>query len=151
MDDSFLTAQCDCGELQVVVTSHPAVQLVCHCRDCQAFFERPYVEAMFFRDAACEVRGAIESESLKGGTGFDKTHGACATCHTPLFVTVSALNNAIAIPAERLAALEFDPVAHIWTSQGAAPVAIPEGVQQSPGAPPESVRNLMVAAFWSES
>ena len=150
MEDPLLTAQCDCGALKVVVSAHPAVQLVCHCHECQAFFERPYVEAMFFPKTACEVHGAVASKSLQGGSGFDKAHCACARCLTPLFVTVSALNNAIAIPAERLGTLKFDPAVHIWTSQSAEAAAIPEGVLQSPDGPPQEVRDLMVAAFWGE-
>ncbi len=146
-----LSARCDCGALSISISAPPVVQLVCHCHECQAFFRRPYVGAAFFRGSECEVHGKVDATTLKGGTGFDKTHCACAKCNTPLYVTVSALKNACAISADRIASFTFEPIAHLWTSQKRADVTIPGDILQSPGAPPEEVRDIMLSGFWDQS
>ncbi len=146
--DIELSARCDCGALSISISAAPVVQLVCHCSECQAFFRRPYVKAAFFKASQCEIKGKVESTTLKGGTGFDKTHCACASCKTPLYVTVSALNKACAISADRISAFTFEPVVHLWTSQKHPDTVIPHGILQSEGAPPQEVRDAMVSGFW---
>ena len=96
----------------------------------------------------CCVQGKADSMTMKGGTGFEKTHYMCASCETPLYVTVGALNGAFAIIAGRLSPFEFKPAAHIWTSEKVDGVTIPTGMTQAAGAPPKELADAMVASFW---
>lgn len=143
-----VTARCDCGELELLVSSPPVVQLVCHCSDCQTFSGQKFVEAAFFRKESCQVKGQTRSETLDGGTGTAKVHHSCQTCGTPLFVRVGALNGAVAIMATRLAPFEFEAAAHIWTSHKAEGVTIADAMLQSPGRPPEEIVERMINGFW---
>ena len=142
------SAGCGCGALRLDVTGVPVVQLVCHCSDCQKFSGMPYVEAAFFQSDQCSVHGQADTITVKGGTGFDKTHYSCTSCKTPLYVTVAALNGAFAIAAKRLVPFKFEPQVRVWVSEKADGVTIPSGILQSPGAPPKEIIDTMVSSFW---
>ena len=142
------SARCECGALALHIKGAPVVQLVCHCNDCRAFSGMPYSELAFFQTDGLSVHGHASSTTLKGGTGFDKTHYSCASCQTPLYVTVAALNGASAVMANQLSPFKFEPQAHIWTSEKANDVTIPAGITQSPGAPPKEIADNMVSSFW---
>ena len=110
----------------------------------------PYIEAAFFQADGSSVHGDANVTTMKGGTGFDKTHYSCAICQTPLCVTVAALNGATAVMANRLSPFTFEPEAHIWTSEKADGVTIPTGITQSSGAPPKEIADAMVSSFWGK-
>ena len=147
-EPSKTSARCECGALELAITGEPVVQLVCHCSDCRAFSGTPYVEAAFFVADGCLVQGKVDSTTIKGGTGFEKTHHMCASCETPLYVTVGALNGAFAIIAGRLSRFDFKPAAHIWTAEKVDSITIPAGIAQSAGAPPKELADAMVSSFW---
>ncbi len=143
-------AHCACGELELQVSSPPIVQLTCHCRDCQAFSGRDFVDGAFFRKDSCRIRGKTASETLQGGTGADKLQHSCASCGEPLYVQVGALNGAIAILASRLSPFTFESEAHIWTSHSVDGTKIPEGVPQTSGPPPDDLVERMINGFWKQ-
>ncbi|MEH6592280.1 MAG: GFA family protein [Halioglobus sp.] len=143
-----ISARCECGALTLQIKGEPVVQLVCHCKDCRVFSGMPYIEAAFFQPDGISVRGQASSTTMKGGTGFGKTHYSCASCQTPLYVTVAALNGAAAVMANRLTPFKFEPQVHIWTSEKAHGVTIPEGITQSSGPPPKAIADTMVSKFW---
>ena len=63
------SAHCNCGELKLMVSSPPVVQLVCHCKECQDFSGLPFVKGAFFRKEDCLIEGQSSIETLVGGTG----------------------------------------------------------------------------------
>jgi len=148
METTKISARCECGALALHITEAPVAQLVCHCNECRAFTGLPFVEATFFKPDACSAEGKTDSTVMKGGTGTDKTHYACAACKTPLFVRVGALNGAWAVMANRLSPLKFEPQAHIWTSEKAEGVEIAEGMTQTAGRPPKEIVDVMISSFW---
>jgi hypothetical protein len=143
-------AQCECGALALHIEGAPVAQLVCHCSDCRAFSGMPYVEVAFFEPDACSADGQVSSTTMKGGTGSDKTHYSCAICKTPLYARVTALNGAWAVMANRISSFKFEPQAHIWTSEKADDVLIPEGITQTSERPPNEIVDTMVSSFWGE-
>ena len=145
-----LSARCGCGALELNIQGPPVVQLVCHCSDCQAFTAMPFSNIVFFKPSQCHVDGAVVTTALKGNSGFDKTHYACASCQAPVYVAVAVLNGAVAVIASQLSGFAFEPEAHIWTSEKAHDVVIPAGALQSSGLPPKALADSMVAAFWHE-
>jgi len=144
------SAQCECGALALHIEGAPAGQLVCHCSDCRAFSGMPYVELAFFKPDVCSADGQVSSTTMKGGTGSDKTYYSCAICKTPLYIRVSALNGALAVMANRISSFKFEPQAHIWTSEKADDVLIPEGITQTPGRPPNEIVDTFMSVFWGE-
>lgn len=144
------SASCECGAVTIHIDGPPVVQLVCHCRDCRDFSGMACVEAAFFMNADCSVTGELESVTIAGGTGFEKTHYSCANCKAPLYVSVGALNGAWAVMAERISPFTFEAMAHIWTSEAVENVAIPAGLPHSPQAPPKEIVDAMVSSFWGK-
>ena len=145
-----LSARCGCGALELTIHGAPVVQLVCHCSDCQAFTAMPFSNIVFFKPDQCHVNGQATTSIFKGNSGFDKTHYACASCQTPVYVAVAVLNGAVAVIASQLSGFTFEPEAHIWTSEKADDVVIPAGALQSSGLPPKVLADSMVSAFWHE-
>jgi len=142
------SAQCECGQLKLEVSSPPVVQLVCHCKECQAFSGSRFVNGAFFRKDDCQIEGKTSIETLIGGTGANKLHHSCSVCGDPIYVQVTALNGAVAIQAEKLSPFEFSVDAHVWTSQKASDTVIPEDVPQSPSTPPDDIVKRMVKSFF---
>jgi hypothetical protein len=142
------SARCGCGELQLMVSSPPVVQLVCHCKECQAFSGSKFVKAAFFRMGDCRITGQTSIETLIGGTGAEKLHHSCHSCGEPFYVQVKALNDAVAILADKLSPFEFAAEAHVWTSQKADGTEIPSELPQSSGRPPEEIVERMINGFW---
>lgn len=147
---TMTSAHCQCGALTLHITDVPVVQLVCHCSDCRNLSGMPYVEAAFFKSEACSADGQADTTTVKGRTGSDKTYYSCATCKTPLYVRVAALNGARAVMADRLSPFTFKPQAHIWTSEKADDVQIPTGVAQTLVGPPQEIVDVMVSGFWGK-
>lgn len=142
------SAHCGCGALELNIQGPPVVQLVCHCSDCQAFTAMPFSNIVFFKSSQCHVEGEVVTTTLKGSSGFDKTHYACASCQSPVYVAVAVLNGAVAVIASQLSEFTFEPEAHIWTSEKADNVTIPVEAVQSSGLPPKALADAMVKAFW---
>ena len=142
------TASCDCGALKLHVAGPPVVQLTCHCKECQVFTGLDYGEGAFFKKENCRVVGNSSSETLQGGTGSEKIHHSCASCGTPLYIQVEALNGAIGIMAGRLYPFTFESEVHVWTSQKAASTIIPVDALQTTGRPPEDVVQRMIEGLW---
>ena len=143
-----LSAGCECGALELNIQGPPVVQLVCHCSDCRAFTSMPFSNIVFFKPDQCHVDGQVTTTTIKGNSGFDKTHYACASCQAPVYVGVAVLNDAVAVIASQLSGFTFEPEAHIWTSEKADNVTIPAGAIQSPELPPKALADTMVSAFW---
>ena len=143
-----MSAHCQCGALALHIEGAPVAHLVCHCSDCRNFSGMSYVEAAFFKPDACSADGQVDSMTMKGGTGSEKTHYSCALCKTPLYVRVAALNGAWAVMANRLSSFKFEPQAHIWTSEKADDVLIPTGIVQTTERPPKEIVDVMVSSFW---
>jgi len=87
---------------------------------------------------------------MKGATGFEKTYYSCASCHTQLYATVSALNGAVGIMANRISPFTFEPELHVWTSEKVESVTIPANIIQSPVGPPKAIADAMVSSFWGK-
>ncbi|MGK0248041.1 MAG: hypothetical protein ACI910_000769 [Oleispira sp.] len=140
---------CGCDKFKLVVSKPPVVQLVCHCHECQAFSGLKSVKAAFFRKNDCQIVGQTTIETLMGGTGAEKFHHSCSACGEPVYVQVKALNDAVAIFADKLLPFDFAADAHIWTSQKAEGTEIPLALLQSPGSPPEEIVKRMLKGFWT--
>ncbi len=143
-------ARCECGGLELHLSGPPVVQLTCHCKECQEFSGLDYLEGAFFRKENCVIIGSSKSETLQGGTGSEKLHHSCASCGTPLYVQVEALNGAVAISTGRLSPFTFESEVHIWTSQKAEGVEVPSDTPLTLGPPPDDIVERMINGFWKQ-
>jgi hypothetical protein len=136
MNDKF-RAQCQCGQLAVSFTKAPVAQLVCHCRDCQTISGKPFVNVAFFKIEEQCMQGEFNATDIKGGSGNPKQYRQCNQCNGFVYATVDVLSGLLGVAADRLASpFEFNPMAHVWTSEKAPEVEIPQGIFQFPTAPP---------------
>ena len=145
------TACCKCGELKVLISGSPVAQMVCHCRDCQRFTGLDCVEGVFFKSGDCQIHGQSEIDTAVGATGAKKLHHTCSACGDPVYVQVQALNNAVAIGADKLSPFEFVPEAHIWTSEKVSDSRIPADLPQSTDGPPPAIVARLIRDFWQSS
>lgn len=144
------SACCDCGALEVSIMGAPVAQLVCHCKDCQHFSGMPYIEAAFYHADDVFITGQASRTTLKGATGMEKTYNACEACGVGLYSTLGALNGATAVLADRIAPGNFEPQAHIWVSEKAEGIDIPEGITQTQERPPKEIVDAMISRFWGD-
>jgi hypothetical protein len=136
MNNTF-RAQCQCGQLAVTFTQAPVAQLICHCRDCQTISGMPYAKAAFFKAEEQCAQGEFKAIEMTGGSGKPKQYRRCSHCNDFVYATVDALTGLLGVAADRLGPpFEFQPMAHVWTSEKAPEVEIPPGVFQFPKAPP---------------
>ncbi|MFT7305653.1 MAG: hypothetical protein ACI9P7_000913 [Candidatus Azotimanducaceae bacterium] len=149
-NDDTINIHCQCGALSLRVKGPPIVQLVCHCRDCKEATNLPYIECAFFESTACSSQGSSTLSAMKGSSGYDKSYFSCESCRTTMYARVNALNGAWAVVANQQASFTFEPEAHIWTSEKASDVSIPESAVQSSSGPPEDIRALMISTFWGK-
>ena len=76
-----IEAQCRCGAIGLKIEGDPAVQLYCHCDDCQAAHGAAYVSAAIYPASAVEVvRGAPAPMVVKATERM-----RCADCGAYLF------------------------------------------------------------------
>ncbi|WP_138518246.1 GFA family protein [Limnobacter alexandrii] len=137
MINNTFRAQCQCGQLAVTFTQAPVAQLICHCRDCQTISGMPYAKAAFFKAEEHCAQGEFKAIEMTGGSGKPKQYRRCSHCNDFVYATVDALTGLLGVAADRLGPpFEFQPMAHVWTSEKAPEVEIPPGVFQFPKAPP---------------
>ncbi len=136
MNENF-RAQCPCGQLVVRFTKAPVAQLVCHCRDCQNISGKPFVNVAFFKtEEQCE-QGEFNASDMTGGSGQPKQYRQCSQCNGFVYATVDVLKGLLGVAADRLAPpFQFNPMAHVWTSEKSPETEIPPGIFQFPEAPP---------------
>ena len=146
-ENTTISAKCECGQLSLEIETSPVAQLVCHCADCRSVTGLPYIEIAFFVPGGCEAHGQSRPITMKGGSGIDKTYFSCSECGTALYATIGALNGAWAVVASRLSPFRMESKLHIWTSEKASGVDIPQSAIQAPKGPPESVRNIFRSSF----
>lgn len=136
MNNTF-RAQCQCGQLIVSFSQAPVAQLVCHCNDCRSISGLPYANVAFFKTEEQCTQGEFNAVDMTGGSGKPKQYRRCSQCNGFVYATVDVLKGLLGVAADRLLPpFEFKPMAHVWTSEKASEVEIPQGVFQFPEAPP---------------
>ena len=125
------TAQCSCQQLRLSFSRSPFAQLVCHCDDCRKVSQKPFTQVVFFRPEADCISGQASATEMVGSSGMGKAYRQCSNCNEFLFATVDALKGMVGVVADRIQApFEFNPMAHVWTSQKQPDVQInPDAVQ----------------------
>jgi hypothetical protein len=76
-----IETQCRCGAVAIRISGEPAVQLYCHCDDCQSAHGAAYVMAAVYPAPAVEVvRGGPAAMAVRTTQRM-----RCAACGTHLF------------------------------------------------------------------
>jgi len=113
----FIETQCRCGAVALQISGEPAVQLYCHCDDCQSAHGAAYVSSAIYPAEAVEVvRGEAVALVVRSTERM-----RCAACGTHLFSELPKVGmrsvNAYLLPAGM-----FKPQFHVQCQHAALPV-----------------------------
>ena len=112
-----IDAQCRCGAVALKIGGKPAVQLYCHCDDCQTAHAAAYVSAAIYPAAEVQiVRGEPVAMVVKSTARM-----RCKDCGTFLFAELPQVGmrslNAYLLPASA-----FQPQFHAQCQHARLPV-----------------------------
>jgi hypothetical protein len=115
MSTSF-SGGCACGAVRYECSVEPMMSLNCHCRDCQRASGSAFAAVMAVPKAAVTITGEPKFYEVQAESAHTVGRGFCATCGSPLFITLSAWPEIISI---RAASLDdpsyYRPASDIWT------------------------------------
>ena len=104
----MIEAQCRCGAIGLNIAGKPAVQLYCHCDDCQSAHGAAYVSAAIYPAQAVEVvRGKPAPMVVKSTERM-----RCAACGAYLFAELPSVGMR-SVSAYLLSKGEFKPQCHV--------------------------------------
>ena len=113
-----MDAKCRCGAIALKITGKPAVQLYCHCDDCQAAHGAAYVLSAIYPASAVEVTCGKPIAMVVKATERMR----CEDCGAYLFSEIARAGmrsvNAYLLPKG-----EFNPQFHVQCQHAVVPVA----------------------------
>jgi len=109
--------QCRCGAARLKITGEPAVQLYCHCDDCQDAHRAAYVPAAIYPAPAVElISGELAPVVVKTVRRM-----GCARCGTYLFSELASVG-VRSVSGYLLPRGEFKPQFHVQCAHALLPV-----------------------------
>ncbi|MBP5858825.1 GFA family protein [Marivibrio halodurans] len=97
------TGGCACGAIRYETQDAPIFENHCQCRDCQRRSGTGHGSYLTFPNrAAVTIMGETKTWRIVGDSGFEKGHGFCPTCGTPVYLTLDAMPEVIAVHAASL-------------------------------------------------
>jgi hypothetical protein len=115
------TGGCLCGAIRYRAEGAPRGSVACHCRDCQRVAAGASANFLMLRKNDVTITdGEPRQWSKRGDSGRGITRAFCATCGSPLFITLEALPDAVGLTAGSLDDPSvFRPGMELWL--GSAP------------------------------
>jgi hypothetical protein len=112
-----IDAQCRCGAIGLKIQGRPAVQLYCHCDDCQAAHGAAYVPAAIYPSHSLEVvRGTPMAMVVKSTERM-----RCSACGTYLFAELPQVGMR-SLSAYLLPKGAFEPQFHVQCRHAILPI-----------------------------
>lgn len=108
--------RCNCGAVEIKLTSTPMAQYFCHCDDCQAVHGGPYAVSLHKARSVSVARGDTV-DFVRKTTPRTK----CARCGMFLFAEVPGYD-VRGLNAELLPAGQFNPQFHLQCQFAARPI-----------------------------
>ena len=113
----MIETQCRCGAIGLKIAGEPAVQLYCHCDDCQSAHGAAYVSAAIYPAQAVEVvRGKPTPMVVKSTQRM-----RCADCGAYLFAELPSVRMR-SVSAYLLPKGQFKPQFHVQCAHAVLPV-----------------------------
>jgi hypothetical protein len=133
------TGGCACGAIRYETRSQPIFENHCQCRDCQKRSGTGHSSYLTFpRRADVTMRGEAKDWRVAGDSCNEKIHAFCPTCGTPVYLTVVAKPELIAVHTGSLddpglfkpQAVTYGIRAHAWDT---IDPALPTFERMAPG------------------
>jgi hypothetical protein len=97
------TGGCACGAIRYEARSEPIFENHCQCQECQKRSGTGHSSYLTFAQAAdVTVSGEATKWQVAGDSGNEKVHAFCPTCGCPVFLTLVAMPDLIAVHAASL-------------------------------------------------
>lgn len=134
---SEITGGCLCGKIRYRATAAPAMQAVCHCRDCQRQTGTSFSVVAAFQPGDVTITGDLKTYTCTGGSGKEVVRRFCGDCGSPIVSEPAASPGMLFFKAGT-----FDdpsglaPTVHIWCDTRHDWLPLPEGAMtfaRSPG------------------
>lgn len=108
--------RCNCGAVEVQLSSEPMAQYYCHCDDCQAVHGSAYAVSLYQATAVVVTQGDTASVILK-----TTPRTKCVRCGTFLFAEVPGYG-VRGLNADLLPKGKFNPQFHLRCRYAARPI-----------------------------
>jgi hypothetical protein len=116
-----MQGQCLCGAVRFSCSEAPAIQLLCHCRDCQRASGSGYTPLAIFAEAALAISGEVKYYASAGRSGKRIARGFCPNCGASLFGRLEKLPGMLAVCAGAFdEPNQFQPKFQIYTASAPA-------------------------------
>ena len=97
------TGGCACGAIRYETSSESIFENHCQCCDCQKRSGTGHGSYLTFpRRADVAISGDANTWRVAGDSGNEKAYAFCPACGTPVYVTVAAMPEVIAVHAASL-------------------------------------------------
>jgi hypothetical protein len=128
---------CLCGQVRYSSDAEPAVQAVCHCKNCQRQAGTAFSVIVGLPAAALKIEGQLKTFHDKGESGGAVERRFCPDCGSPILSEVAGGPGLVFLKAGTLDDTSWlDPKVHVWTRSHQAWLPIPEGVLAMETSPP---------------
>lgn len=109
------TGGCLCGAVRYELTAEPAVQAVCHCKNCQKQAGTAFSMIIGVPESAMSVTGTPTTYIDHGESGNEVRREFCGKCGSPLFSRVATASGMIFVKAGTLDdTTGFKPAVQVW-------------------------------------
>ncbi|GFO75292.1 hypothetical protein BPLS_P2419 [Bathymodiolus platifrons methanotrophic gill symbiont] len=96
-EHNFASGQCLCGKVHYTISSDPRVMSQCHCDDCRRATGTGHASNAFFKKSDVHISGETSCYATIADSGSTITRYFCPACGSPLFGTLSRLENVLAV------------------------------------------------------
>lgn len=111
-----ISGGCLCGAVRYTIDQPPAMQFVCHCKNCQRQAGSAYSVIIGVPDDQLHITGTPAAYVDHGDSGNSVTRQFCGTCGSPLFSLVQATPGVTWVKTGTLDNTDLlQPQAHLWT------------------------------------
>lgn len=110
-----VTGGCVCGAVRYEIAGEPAMQGVCHCRNCQKQAGTAFSMIVGVPADALSVEGAPKTYIDHGDSGNEVRREFCDTCGSPLFSRIADMPGMVFVKAGTLDdTTGFAPAFQVW-------------------------------------
>jgi hypothetical protein len=125
------TAQCSCGQLQVVCEGEPVRISICHCLACQRRTGSPFGQQARWPTEKVRVSGQANDFVRVGDSGGKMTQRFCASCGSTVFYEIDTMPGLVAVAVGAFADPSFPaPTVSVYEERKHTWVSLPkEGME----------------------
>ena len=119
---------CLCGKVRFALAGAPAMQAVCHCKNCQRQTGTSFSIIVGAARAQVSVTGELRTYEDHGERGGAVLRSFCPNCGSPVVSHIPAAPDFVIIKGGAFDDTDWlDPHVHFWGDSAQKWVALPEG------------------------